>query len=348
MIYRSTQEDIQNYFDSPALNQSTLKIIERGVSEFLEAQATQDAVIPDYLKIGSAVDCILTEGEEAFQAQFYVSTLDKTPSDGESKVLAEVKNQVAMFYTGHEKEPLESYRDAILTAVNACDYQKNWKDETRVNKIIANCSDYWTMLTESDGKIILTEQDSMTIRDAVNRVQNSPIFDESLNPRKFADQPSDHICFQLPIFFTYKGVDCKAMLDCVRIYEHESQLEIYPFDLKTTSGMLINFPNTIKRFRYDIQAQFYREALMEFAKRTYPHATSIRIHDFSFVAVSTTEHGYAAMFTLTSDYYTNELVDNKDRMDLNQMMDKYIYQTQNGFENDMEIMSNDYKVTLCS
>lgn len=343
MIYRSTQEDVKNYYDNPALNQSLLKTLEKGVNAFMEAKENPSDSNTTYFKVGSGVDTLLTLGEEAFQNEFYVSTLEKQPSASELNVIEEVKNQVdllsLMSDSNELSDTLSNYVDIIKDAVQTCSYQSNWKLDTRVNKIIDNCSDYWKMLVESNGKTILTEEESTTIRDCVNRVKDSKVYGYSLDPQKFEKSEADHIYFQLPIYFDYPDTDihCKAMLDCVRIYRDGDKMTVYPFDLKTTSAPLIKFPDVIEKFRYDIQADFYREALRQFLYQKYRNSYYYEIKPFCFVAVSTSEQSSAAIFRLISGYRPDDAPDYK------YLMNKYAYQLQhNDFVNDMELIEKDY------
>ncbi len=74
MIYRHTDEQLQAYFDSPAINQSPLKIIidpNGGIEKFVEqldALVSNEDDFYDEKKhfiIGKAVDCIISQ-ETAF------------------------------------------------------------------------------------------------------------------------------------------------------------------------------------------------------------------------------------------------------------------------------------------
>lgn len=76
----------------------------------------------------------------------------------------------------------------------------------------------------------------------------------------FINEDSDiELMHQVPIYFTYMQVECKALLDGVMI-DHAARV-IQPFDLKTTGMSVYGFPDNFVRFAYFRQAAFYLEAL---------------------------------------------------------------------------------------
>jgi len=121
----------------------------------------------------------------------------------------------------------------------------------------------------------------------------------------FVDDGEVDIVYQLPIFFAYKGVNCKALLDMVRV-NHKLK-SITSLDLKTTSGPILHFPNSVLSFRYDLQAAFYKEALSSVeGKAVLSNIIGRDISDYSlsafgFIAESTVSMGCPMAFPLSHE-----------------------------------------------
>lgn len=91
---------------------------------------------------------------------------------------------------------------------------------------------------------------------------------------------------QVPIYFTYKGHDFKALLDGIKI-DHKHNI-IQPFDLKTTSKDVYKFHESYLRYGYYRQAALYEQALLS---KESPIknllAEGYELKDFIFIVVET-------------------------------------------------------------
>lgn len=81
---------------------------------------------------------------------------------------------------------------------------------------------------------------------------------------KWYFEGEDHLerHLQMPLFFTFEGTDCKALLDGL-VINHDSK-KIIPFDLKTTSKGVFNFYDSYIHYGYYRQAAFYTTAVKEY------------------------------------------------------------------------------------
>jgi hypothetical protein len=96
---------------------------------------------------------------------------------------------------------------------------------------------------------------------------------------------------QIQIIFEYKGYDCKCMLDGVRI-DHKSKT-ITPFDLKTSSVSVYDFPSRYLTFGYYLQAAFYEAALYsEASPFKQLLEDGYKIQDFLFIVTHTGKYAY--------------------------------------------------------
>jgi hypothetical protein len=103
MIYRTSKEKIDEYYQSTAMNQSAIKaILSQGMQAFINKQEelkkeeeyfAEDA---EHFIIGKAVDCIITEGEETFNQRYHFNGLLKKPSDKPAMVIRKIYDKLVV------------------------------------------------------------------------------------------------------------------------------------------------------------------------------------------------------------------------------------------------------------
>lgn len=262
-IVKSSLQDIKNYFEHPALNQSELKKYLVSLNEIMynnEKEQEPSRLLfteeEQYNIIGSAVDLLLTGTREEFETVYFISSCQK-PSD---LLISILKHTMSMIDEANkEMDALIFFKDELLAAANAHDYQRNWKDETRVNKIIELGAEYFEELKLSGNKTVIDIVDMQQIETIVESFKQA-------YPKLFGGvQVSNDftIYHQYPIYWNWHGSDIKtkALLD---IMVHKASTnEFYIYDLKTTGGLANEFQNSVTRFRYDIQAAWYITAVAE-------------------------------------------------------------------------------------
>lgn len=106
--------------------------------------------------------------------------------------------------------------------------------------------------------------------------------------------------FQYELYFTYKGVECKGLLDA--IYIDEETKTIYPYDIKTVASMEA-FSTNYTRFGYDSQAGFYTIGL----EQLYP---GYKIAPFVFIVIPKDDYPRAEVFEVFDISENKNLVDN--------------------------------------
>ena len=302
MIFRTTRQQERDYRSNPAISQSQLKLLLKGVHLFNSVEDPQE----DYYKekehfiIGSAVDTLITMGKETCKEEYYISLLDKKPGDSVMSVVKEVYDTEFLSVSNITEEHFtESYlEDVIISVAIGQGYQKNWKPETKYNKIIAKGQDYWNDLVKSKGRQILSaEQFTLIKKVYTNLLEHS-------HTESYFDE-SDHIdlYYQLPLYFKYAEVDCKGLLDLC-IVNHLDKT-ILPVDIKTMGDYTTNFPMAFFKRRYDIQAAFYTQALIsdhDFIQRN--NLETYTLLPFKFIVESTISPGTPLVYTCTNDVIT--------------------------------------------
>lgn len=290
----SNRKETQDYYNNLALSQSELKLLLDDPKKFKEFKDKQAQGIQEnsedakHFLLGSAIDCMLTSTD--FLEEFHVSSLENKPSDNVRNIINSVFSMAIQ--KGNDRE-FTNFKSEILEACNNFEYYPNWKDETRVNKILENYQ-YWNDLILSEGKKVLSAEEYLTVRNIVASIKNHKFTREYF--RKAGSELE--IVYQLPIFFNHKTLDCKALLDMV-IFNH-SDKTIQPIDIKTTSRRTVHFPTSFRKYRYDIQAAWYTLAL-EYYKNNSIFYSDYKVLPFKFIVESTTDIGRPLVFTCSKE-----------------------------------------------
>lgn len=348
---------IEEYYNNPRLSQSKLKLLLSGPKAFNEVKEPELFFEEKkHFIIGGAVDCLLTQGEEIFNKNYYVSILNEKPSDTIKSIIQEVFSVVT-----EPTEILSNHRDAILIACNNHNYQNNWKDDTRINKICENYL-YWLELLNSRGKIILSQEEYNTINSIVQSLKTHPVSESLFN----FDEFNKEIFYQFPIYFEYEKIEMKALLDIVIIDHINKEVNIY--DIKTIGDEVINFYKSYSRNRYDIQAITYSIAMRQYLDKN--GLEKYKINPFKFVVESTINIGNPCVFEMSEEAmikafngasrrYTTyvSVEDSVDEIDyiedvrgvleykmpikgFKQLIDDYKWYVENGFDINREIIDN--------
>lgn len=368
----ASEQEVAEYYGSSALGQSKLKKLLGDLGSF---QKEEDSSAEHFI-IGSAVDCILTNSREAYQNEYYVSEVEKLPSEAVVGILQAVHQDLLQDYAEHlevilgqeNPEPvtpfidfvgeLKNHSTYILDACEKAEWQNRWGAEAKLKNIIEPGTEYFMDLCKAFGKKVISKSQANIIEAIVASLQNHPRTSSFFNRVLFENLPHITIYYQFPIYFEYRGVQCKALLDMV-IVERDIEgkiLSITGIDLKTMNGNTYYFPSSIKARRYDIQAAWYTLALHHhFA---VPEGSDV-IKPFQFVVESTTYQGKPLVYTIVKsllgigrfgrraislhetdmfngDEMTSAIIQQEIK-GFEQLLDLYIYHSENGFSEEKEI-----------
>lgn len=286
------QERIEEYFASTDISQSQLKLLlGPNPSLFNTAQPESELYYEEkeHFIIGDGVDIQLTGSLEDFNRKYHVSDVQNKPSDKLKSIINEVFDNVKRLgIQPNDIGDMRHYHPYILQACNHHDYQINWKDATRLNKIL-ECYEYWEDLKASQGKIVLSREQNDKISSIVMSFRT-----HRHTAEYFRESGVREILYQIPIYFEYGGVRCRALLDMM-IINHKDKT-IQPIDIKTLGDATLYFPKSLRRRRYDIQAAFYTQAV-----ESLPELEGVwkdyKILPFKFLVESTTYPGTPLVFT---------------------------------------------------
>ena len=239
---------VDTYYEHPAISQSQLKLLLGPDPSIFNTIQEPDLYFEEkkHFLIGDGVDMQLTRPIEEFNQKFHVSTLENKPSDTMKSIINQVfdlvKEEVGELA---DKGVLRDHTSKIVDCCNVHNYQPNWKTETRVAKVL-EAWEYWEDLKAAEGKVVLSQEENTLISQIVMSIRTNPVtskyFERDTNYVEILDQYS--------IYFNYKGIECKALLDRI-IVDHKNKT-IQPIDFKTMGDQTIYFPKSLRQRRYDI------------------------------------------------------------------------------------------------
>lgn len=341
------------YFEHQSVSQSRLKALL--IHPLLYNRVDDSELYYEEKKhfiIGDGVDILVTQNQEVYDSKFHVSRLENKPSDTIKSIVNMVFDNVVERFGTVERITMIDYREIILDACDNHVYQVRWNEDTRVNKI-CEAWQYWEDLKLALGKQVISIEEDALISSVVMSLKTS----EATAPY-FIENRGQEILYQLPIFFEYEGVECKALLDMVKI-DHNNRT-IQPIDIKTMGDHTINFVKSLKKRRYDIQAAFYTQALEKW-KIENGYGMYL-ILPFKFIVESTINVGTPMVFTMdtsllnigkygrqalsikATDGY--EAIRIEEIKGFAQLIELYKYYTENGFEIDQIVREHNSEFTI--
>lgn len=293
---------LNNYYESPALSQSMMKALLAGIGTYSKEKEDLFREDPQHFILGSAVDSLLLTSS-VFDKQFHISKLENKPSDTVMAITREV-------FSNKEDLNFSLNQELIYNTCNNRNYyanlrKDNIKDDTRIAKVIKQAQDYWNELIAASGRTILSIEDMLLIESIVTSFKSHPF------TRDYFSTGLTELA-QLDIYFEYRGLNCKALLDLVLIDRDAKTIQ--PIDIKTLGRSTKAFPVSAKRFRYDIQGAWYTLALKQSKEIRVNEYLNIDTSEytvlpFKFIVESVDSPGLCPLvYTMTPmDYYTGTL-----------------------------------------
>ena len=239
---RSISWDVseETYRADPALSYSTLARYER--DGFNNIDKLFDKIETPSLVFGSAVDAIITGGQEEFDERFMVAEFPSTP-DSITKMVKSLFSQYGDSYRSLITIP----DDAIIKETEYQSYQMNWKPETRAKVIKEKGADYYNLLFIAGSKTIL---DTQTYQDVCNAVR--ALKESKATKFYFADnnpfEPNIERFYQLKFKACLEGIEYRCMADCLLV--DTKNKFIVPIDLKTSSHTEWDFYKSFVDWNY--------------------------------------------------------------------------------------------------
>lgn len=242
--------DEQIYRADSSLSYSTLSRYER--EGYNNIDHLFDKVESSSLTFGSAVDSIITGGQEEFEERFMVAEFPTIPNSVE-KIVRNLFNKFNDTY-----RTLVSIPDSeVIIEATTMDYQPNWKSETRAKVIKEKGLEYYNLLYVAGGRTVLnttTYQDVCYAVKALKDSESTKFYFEPDNPF----EPDIERLYQLKFKACLDNVWYRCMFDEL-IVDHKAKT-IQPIDLKTsckTGDREWDFPKHYIEWNYQIQNRLY-------------------------------------------------------------------------------------------
>lgn len=195
----------EEYRADPALSYSTLAKYER--EGFNNLDRLFDKIDTPSLTFGSAVDSIITGGQEEFDERFLVADYPNTP-DSIIKIVKELFDSFSNKYRS-----LEDIDDKdIISITELIGYQLNWKPETRARVIKEKGSEYYNLLFLAQDKTLLDNNTYNDVYRAVEALRTSDATSWYFQDDNPFDTSIERL-YQLKFKATFNGVDYRCMMD---------------------------------------------------------------------------------------------------------------------------------------
>lgn len=271
---RITESEYRQY---PAFSYSLLSKFKKKGFAGLQSVFTEETESTPSLLLGSIVDTLLTEGEEAYNLKFCVGDHSTEVSDTTQKVVSTLYTQFGTSYPSIEKIP-HNHLERVLNETN---YRMSWKLTTRFEKIKNEGQPLYEFYIKTRNKIIVPADIDLKAREMVESLKSHEVTKHIFNQNPF---DTTNQLFQVKCSTEFNGVPYKCMFDNIEINNEKKTIQ--PRDLKTTSKSAWDFPINFVDYNYDLQAELYTMILHKELPEQYKDYT---ILPFQFIVIDTTE-----------------------------------------------------------
>lgn len=262
----------EEYRADEAISYSTISYFER--EGYRKLPNLKDKEDTKSLRYGSLVDCLLTDPDR-LNDLFYISDQSR-PSDTISKITEMLFEEWGGVHESIEKIPT----DSVLHAIEYTGYYENWKNETRIEKVIKDGAAFYKMLAESANKTIISQVDYDAARYNVSILKTHEFTSKYFTPNPF--YPIEHL-YQLKFKIPYKSTGLRCMFDLILV-DHKNK-SITPCDLKTTGFDEDKFEDSFIKWGYIWQAQLYTHILKETISKD-EYFKDFKIETYKFIVIN--------------------------------------------------------------
>jgi hypothetical protein len=198
----SWQVDEPTYRADPALSYSTLARFAR--EGFNNLDTLFDKVDSPSLTFGSAVDALMTGGQEEFDKNFFVAEFPPLPESIEKMVKLLFSDFCPIY------QNLSSIPDAeIISRTETMKYQLNWKPETRAKVIKEQGAEYYKLLYLAGDRKVVSTDFMKDVENCVTVLICSPSTTKYFNVLNNSYERFNQLKFKA----TFDGVDYRCMAD---------------------------------------------------------------------------------------------------------------------------------------
>lgn len=261
-----------------------------------------------YLTEGKLIHCLLLEPDK-FDQQFIVMT-GKMPSENTKSVIDRVYMHHHLLKQNgeHKGDNLTDYGDAIIDVLLDMNLHQSLKtDEQRIAKICtADSLIYWKFMLDSFGKQIVDPEMFKKCSEIVEKIKLNPEISALLKLNHSSEWWSTVEVMnetEMSIDLKKYKFGLKGVIDNLVIDPIDKVIKIN--DFKTSSKTLVDFPESVKFYKYSLQAAVYY--LLVANKYSDLLAQNYKI-EFRFIVVDKNQQVYPFLVTDdTMKQWTKEL-----------------------------------------
>lgn len=262
----------EEYRALPAYSYSKLSRFRR--EGFDKLAHLDDKLDTPSLRWGSALDTLLTDGEEEFDRRFIVACFPDIP---DSQI-----NVIKTIFRNTEGKPWKELKtDDFFCAIDECKFQPNWRPETRIKVLKENGEQYYNLMILASGKTILTSEEYNDVVACVDLLKTSDATKWYFQDDNPFDDSIERL-YQLKFTGEHEGIELKAMMD-LAVVDHKNKI-IYPCDLKSSSKSEWNFYKSFIEYNYFIQANLYSYLLQKTIEKD-EYFKDFKIADYRFIVI---------------------------------------------------------------
>ena len=295
------------------------------------------------MKIGTAVDALLSLDETSVNEIF-----DVYPGSIPTGQMLDFCHKLYKICWQRDLKRIEDVNlDAFQMAYNNAGIKRDSFDKFVYERFPKEGKMYFEFILSASDKEILSERGYDLATRTAESLRTHPYTAQYIAPQENMD--GWKYIYQLPIYFNYIGVECKSMLDIVRINVNENRVQI--IDIKVKEGPVNSFDYSYKKFRYDLQAAFYVLALEHWLHKN--NLSDLTIENPYFAVESYTSTGRPQMFQISDeDLKVGKLggynrVSNKPIKGYEALLREYIeYQKLGDYNYPMDVRKNNGKVII--
>lgn len=235
-----------------------------------------DKIKSPSLTFGSAVDCLVTEGSQAFNDAFEIA--EYKVSDKGIKIINELYNLYGKEYKEFDYIP----NDIVSAVAKSCDFWQGDKWDNKRYSEVLNCGDvakYYNILASE--KNTLDVETASKVFACVDKLRTSEATKKYFGPNKDTDIER---FYQVIFCEEIDGITYAIKFDEV-IVNHKNK-EIQLVDLKTTGKKETLFAGSVITYRYDIQARLYYQVIKRALKKDDFFKDYKILTDFHFVVIN--------------------------------------------------------------
>lgn len=237
----------EEYRTDHALSYSILAKYER--EGFNNLNKLFDKIETPSLTFGSAVDSIITGGQEEFDDRFMVAEFPSIP-ESIIKIIQSIFKQYSNSYRYFGDIPNE----LIIMETEKQQYQLNWKPETRAKVIKEKGQEYYSLLYVASDKTIIDSTTYQAVCNTVKALKES-VATEFYFAENNPFESNIERFYQLKFKSCLEGIQYRCMSDLLIVLHNEKK--IIPVDLKTSSKTEWDFYKSFIDWNYQIQSRLY-------------------------------------------------------------------------------------------